>query len=454
MPRTIYCILIAYHTTAYALCIGAPRPSRFTAFLFSHAFTEPGTSTTSTSKMTCNLAITSMSLGWADAGHCIEDKLTLAHRYGYKGIELFWDDLRDLAMRRFQDTPTGSTPDDAASTNPTAEPSHAAQKAAACHIQTLCKAFDIHIICLQPFAGYEGLLDREVKKQLMEKLGRWFELARALGTDMIQIPSSLAPATAMSDDLDVIVQDLQHIADLGAAQISPIRFVYEALCFGTRVDRWEVSWDVVKRVNRSNFGLCLDSFNIAGRIYADPASVTGKTPDAEEAVRRSLELMVQEIDISKVFYVQIVDAERLTAPLEEQSFYDPTQIPRMNWSRNCRLFYGEEDRGAYLPIREIADTFFHKLGFHGWVSLELFNRRMKDRGDHVTEQLAERGAISWSKLVRDVGLKTDHPPISMTEEPSLRGEDSSVADEASSPEFIGRELSDRDSSEEPGLPMV
>lgn len=388
-----------------------------------------------------------MSLGWAAAGHRIEDKLDLAHRYGYRGIELFWDDLRDLALRVFK-----NTPEDHALTDPAAEPSHAAQLAAAHHIQELCERFDLHIICLQPFAGYEGRMSPEAKKGLEEKLHRWFELAGALKTDMIQIPSSFLPAKDVSDDLDVIVKDLQHIADLGLP--SNLRFVFEALCFGTRVDRWETSWNVVKRVNRDNFGLCLDSFNIAGRIYADPTSITGKTPDAEEAVQKSMDLMVKDIDLKKVFYVQIVDAERLRAPLETQSFYDPAQIPRMNWSRNCRLFYGEQDKGAYLPIREIAETFFNKLGFQGWVSLELFNRRMADQGPHVSEELARRGAISWAKLVHDLGLKTDQPPISITREPSLNGDDTSVSEEVSSPEFVEAELSDRGSSEEPAVSLA
>lgn len=390
--------------------------------------------------MPCQLGITSMSLGWSAAGHQLEHKLDLAHQYGYKGIELFWDDLRDLALRKFK-----QTPEDHKLTDPSSEPSHAAQVAAAHHIQQLCQDLDIFIICLQPFAGYEGLKDPVAKQKLMEKLHRWFDLAHILETDMIQIPSSFAPAEQMSDDLSVIAQDLQEIADLGAQQNPPLRFVHEALCFGTRVDRWETSWEVVKKVDRDNFGLCLDSFNIAGRIYADPTAHTCKTGDAEEAVNKSLELMVKDLDMKKVFYVQIVDAERLATPLNTQTFYDATLVPRMNWSRNCRLFYGEEDRGGFLPIKEIAETFFHKLGFEGWVSLELFNRRMGDKEADVPEELARRGAISWGKLVRDLKLDVVPSPISISEEGSLAGEDTSVADEASSPE--GCELSD--SSEDP-----
>lgn len=340
-----------------------------------------------------------MSLGHAAAGHSLSHKLDLLHKYGYSGVELFYADLLDHASQFEKTSPTLHSDN---------TPSHTAQLAAARDVRQLCAARGITIICLQPFAHYEGLLDRSAHEQHIEKLKLWMELAHELGTDMIQVPSSFAPASQVSEDMNLIVSDLQKIADIGAAANPPLRFVYEALCWGTRVDLWETSWDVVKRVDRPNFGLCLDSFNIAGRIYADPASPEGKTPNAEQVVAQSMEKLIKEVDVKKVFYVQIVDAERLLSPLVEgHAFYNPEQPTRMSWSRNCRLFYGEREHGAYLPIKEIAEVFFHKLGFEGWVSLELFNRRMNDTDKGVPEELAQRGAVSWGKLVQDLGLKTD-----------------------------------------------
>lgn len=340
-----------------------------------------------------------MSLGHAAAGHSLPHKLDLLHKYGYQGIELFYADLLDHASHFEKTSPT---------LNSDNTPSHSAQLAAARDVRQSCAARGITIICLQPFAHSEGLLDRKAHAEHMEKLQRWIELAHELGTDMIQVPSSFAPASQMSEDMNLIVSDLQEIADIGAVANPPIRFVFEALCWGTRVDLWETSWDVIKRIDRPNFGLCLDSFNIAGRIYADPASPEGKCANAEEAVKESMERLVREVDVKKIYYVQIVDAEKLLSPLVEgHAFYNAEQPTRMSWSRNCRLFYGETEHGAYLPIKQIAETFFHKLGFEGWVSLELFNRRMSDTDKNVPEELAQRGAVSWSKLVRDMNLKTE-----------------------------------------------
>lgn len=341
--------------------------------------------------MSFKLAITSMSLGRAYAGHSFERKLDAAQRYGYQGIELFHEDLLDVAAQLFH--PSFCV----------AEPSAASQLAAARHILHMCKTRDIEIVCLQPFAHYEGLLDRTEHARRLQKLNLWIQLAHELGTDLIQIPANFLPANQLVPDLDLIVSDLQKVADIGLAASPPIRFAYESLCWSTHVDLWETCWDVVQRVDRPNFGLCLDTFNIAGRIFADPTVSSGKTAYADEAVRQSIARLVAQVDVRKVFYVQVVDAEKLQAPLlPGHPYYDVQQPARMSWSRNCRLFYGEKSRGAYLPVRQIASAFFHDLGFQGWVSLELFNRRMNDEGVEVPEELARRGAISWAKLARDM----------------------------------------------------
>ncbi|KAK3291837.1 xylose isomerase-like protein [Chaetomium fimeti] len=347
--------------------------------------------------MACKLAITSMSLGRCYAGHSFVAKLDAAQKYGYQGIELFHEDLADVA-KGFD-------------TMPLYGPTRKAELAAARHILRLCKDRGIEILCLQPFSHYDGLLDREEHKDRLDQLKFWFTLARELETDIIQIPANFLPAERVTEDLDLIVSDLREVADMGLAMDPPIRFAYESLCWSTRVDTWELCWEVVLRVDRPNFGMCLDTFNIAGRIYADPAASSGKTEDAEDAVRESIASMVRQVDVNKVFYVQVVDAERLSEPLVPgHPFYNADQPARMSWSRNCRLFYGEEDRGAYLPVAEIAEAFFHGLGFKGWVSLELFNRRMADEGSDVPEELAKRGAISWRKLQDDMMLTVKPKP--------------------------------------------
>lgn len=291
--------------------------------------------------MTLRPGIASMSLGRTGL-HDLTDKLQDAAVCGFEGIEMFYDDLHCHAQSKFKGCLTS----------------------AAHHIRQVCDSLRLTVICLQPFTFYEGLTDREEHERMVQdKLFLWFQLAHILNTDLIQVPANfLAPdpqtgRARTTGDRAVIVSDLQRIADMGQQQSPPIRFAYEALCWSTHVDTWEASWEVVQRVDRANFGLCLDTFNIAGRVYADPASPTGKTSTAEEDIQTSMERLLATVDVKKVFYVEVIDGERLSAPLNvSHKFYVPGQPSRMSWSRNARLFPFEEDRGGYLPVIALAQT--------------------------------------------------------------------------------------------------
>lgn len=108
--------------------------------------------------------------------------------------------------------------------------------------------------------------------------------------------------------------------------------------------------------------------------------------------------------VDKLFYIQLSDAERIDPPLSpSHPFFDPAQAPHMQWSRNARLFPCEHDRGGYLPIIEIARALFEKLGFRGWVSLEIFSRTMSEVGEGVPRDHAQRGIQSWNNLTKELG---------------------------------------------------
>jgi 4-hydroxyphenylpyruvate dioxygenase len=334
-----------------------------------------------------------MSLGHCSAGHSLDSKLDAAQSYGYQGVEICYEDLVAIASQ----LPHGRIPD--ASLPPMN------QITAASRIAALCQDRGIEILCLQPFPQYEGLVNQQEHKSRFSELLIWVKLARVLGTGMIMIPASSLPEDQVTGDLEVIVKDFQRAADAGRREQPHIRFAYESRCSATYIDRWEFCWDVVERVDRPNFGMCLDTFHMAACIFADPAIPLGRLPDGEKAVEMSMLRLVKRVkDCDKVFLVQIGDARPPDEPIVPgSSDYDPEQRPRTIWSQKYRLFYREEARGAYLPIREIADTIFNSLGFEGWVSLELFNRRMDCAAANVPMELARRGAISWRKLANDMG---------------------------------------------------
>ncbi|RJE20491.1 3-dehydroshikimate dehydratase [Aspergillus sclerotialis] len=329
-------------------------------------------------------AIASMSLGRAWV-HSMPEKLARASEAGFKGIEIFYEDLEYVAKDHGDVSPAGLLN-------------------AASEVKKLCDANGLTIIGLQPFLFYEGLTDRQEHAARIEKLKLWFQIVHIFGTDIIQIPTNFL-TEKVSGDMALIVQDMIEVADLGLKQDPPVRFAYENIAWGTYIDTWEKMWEVVKRVDRPNFGCCLDTFNIAGRVWADPASSTGKTPNADNDLKESIERLVQTIDVRKVFYVQMVDAERMNPPLTEgHPFYVEGQPARMSWSRNARLFLYEQDKGAYLPSVDVARAILKDLGFKGWVSMELFSRTMADPDRTVPHSHAQRGITAWNRLREELSL--------------------------------------------------
>ncbi|PLB47437.1 3-dehydroshikimate dehydratase [Aspergillus steynii IBT 23096] len=310
--------------------------------------------------------------------------LKLGEKYGWKTI--FYEDLEYAAKSH-------------------GEVNSTTLLAAAKEARELCDAHGLVIIGLQPFLFYEGLKSRQDHAGKIEKLKLWFQIVKVLQTNLIQIPTNFLPPSEISDDVNVIVQDMIEVADLGLKENPPVRFAYENLAWGTYIDSWDAMWEVVRRVDRPNFGCCLDTFNIAGRVWADPASSTGKTPNADGDLEASMKRLVDTVDVKKVFYVQVVDAERMQSPLVEgHPFYAEEQPARMSWSRNARLFLYEQDRGGYLPAVQVARAILKDLGFEGWVSMELFSRSMSDPDPSVPESHAQRGIAAWRKLREELHL--------------------------------------------------
>ncbi|KAK9563322.1 hypothetical protein V6Z77_003689 [Aspergillus fumigatus] len=317
-----------------------------------------------------------------------QKKLQQAAHQGFKGIEFFYEDLETFAAQSSGDA------------------SRLNILKGALRIRHLCTSLQLEIIALQPFWFYEGVLDEAEHNRLIDdKLRFWFEICHILHTDMILIPSNFLPPDPETGEprttgnRRVIVSDLRQAADLGLAQSPPIRFSYEALAWGNHVDTWEQSWDIVRR-DRPNFGLCLDTFNIAARVYADPASASGMTYNGAKELQRSLARLRQTVDPKRVFLFQVVDGERLKAPLVMgHEWYVAEQPSRMSWSRNARLFAFEE--GGYLPVKDIARTVF-ALGYAGWVSMELFSRTTFDPDPNTPYGHAQRGIASWKTLVTEM----------------------------------------------------
>jgi 4-hydroxyphenylpyruvate dioxygenase len=335
--------------------------------------------------MSIRPAIATVSLGRSSAGHTLFRKLQQAANHSFEGIELFYECFEHHA----QSLPGGLNEDNLL--------------LAAKQTRQECDRLHLEIVSLQPFLFAEGLVSPQARQEIIDKLRFWFKLAKVLGTDLIQIPTNFLQ-DGTTGDVETIAADLTAFARLGLAESPVVRFAYEGISWGTHIDTWEGTWEMVKRVDLPNFGLCLDTFHIAGRVWADPSSPTGRNANGDADLAASLHRMTDELDIRKVFYIQVGDAQKLDPPLRPgHDMYVADQPARMTWSRNARLFPFETDKGAYMPVTEVLDVLISKKGYRGWVSFETFSSEFFVKDASVPVQWAQRAKRSWDVLVKMYG---------------------------------------------------
>lgn len=335
-------------------------------------------------------AIASLSLGRASANHSLESKLLAAATAGIEGIEVFYEDLEVYASR---------LPPDNRHLDP-----NASILAAAAHFRQLASTNNLTIISLQPFLHYEGLLSSTERDARRQKLRLWFQIVHVLEIDIIQVPSNFLPKEELTGDFATSVSDLQWLADEGAKQDRPVRFAYENICWGTFVNTWKQMWDVVVAVDRENFGLLLDTFHLCGGEWANPAADDGTVGEgADEKFEQSMKQMAKTIDVKKVFYVQVADAEKAVPAMRKElgnKWWVDGQPERMMWSRNLRTF-GFEGEG-YMPVDVALKAILARppegLGYEGWVSHEVFSWSLMEEDEGVPEKHARRAKESWKKL--------------------------------------------------------
>lgn len=363
--------------------------------------------------------IASQSLG-NPQHHSILAKLQAAAGAGLRSVEVFYEDIAQLA-KQFHHDPNVLAPRfqaTAASAAPGFNYQEQVLLSCASQIRQWCydtTPHSLEVICLQPFMHYEGLIDDQARENRMRKLELWIQIANHLGTTLIQIPSNFLPENECTCDRARIVEDLRKAAEVGAKQMPVIRFAYEALCWGTHINTWDAAWSIVEEVDMDNFGTCLDTFNIAGRVYADPKKADGKVAGADtnviESIQKLRDTFSDPSNLKKVFYVELCDGEKLDEPLdEEHAWYNAEQPARMTWSRNARLFPFETDTGesmgqgrmpGYLPVALIFDALLD-IGYEGYISFEVFNRSLNQEGDSIVRTHQVRAAKAWRRCAMHI----------------------------------------------------
>jgi 4-hydroxyphenylpyruvate dioxygenase len=259
----------------------------------------------------------------------LEDKLVAAAGAGFDGVEIFEPDLVASSLSPAQ-------------------------------VRARCADLGLTIDLYQPFRDFDDDRPAQVEANL-RRAERKFDVMEQLGTDLLLVCSAVSPH-AVADD-EVIAAQLHRLA--AAAGARGMRVAYEALAWGTHVDTYERSWEIVRRGDHPALGLCLDSFHILSR-GSDPAGIRG-------------------IPGEKVFFLQLADAPHLTMDV-------------LQWSRHHRLFPGQGafDLPAFLEHVVAA-------GYRGPLSLEVFNDvfRQSDPGRTAVDAL--RSLLALRELTPGAG---------------------------------------------------
>lgn len=321
------------------------------------------------------LAISTISLG-QHPSHALDFKIKAVAQAGFAGIELVFSDLQTYSKSQNVSITEGAK-----------------------LIKAICDDLKLDILSLAPFENYEG--DNSPLRDRLEKAARWIELARILHAPYLQVPSQFK-SDAIGNE-DVVTFELQQLADLGLCKEPLVSIAYEPMSWSTYYSTWEDSLQLVRAVNRPNFGLCLDTFHIITKVWGDPYAVSGKFPDADQKLRDTLQSMRRYCPLEKIFYVQLSDGEKFDPPFSDKHpWYLEGEAPEFTWSKHARPFPLEMHLGGYMPVSECVKAWLVEMGFTGWVSLETFDRRMRESGSRV-EVAASRGVQSWRKIQLQLG---------------------------------------------------
>ena len=213
----------------------------------------------------------------------------------------------------------------------------------------------------------------------------------------MQIGSSDAPS--ITGSFDQLAEDLAELADIFAQRNQ--RIAYENWCWATHAPDWKHVWDIVKKADRPNIGLCLDTFQSAGGEWADPRTSSGRVEtDSNEVDSRwqqSLKDLVSSIPPEKIFLLQISDAYRMDPPIPDKLDESGTR-PRGQWSHDYRPLPYD---GGYLPVEDFTRAVLN-TGFRGWFSMEVFDGKGPEKYDAM-EPYARKAMSAVKALLDNCG---------------------------------------------------
>lgn len=244
-----------------------------------------------------------ISIATTSMGGPLVKRLEAASRAGFYGVEFFWKDCYDSGVRMRD-------------------------------IGNIARDLGLHVETLQPIRGFEG--DKGSVREASEAAAiRLMEDALELGTDKVSI---CANEKAGASEIDDTVEELREIAD--RAETMGLSLGFEALSWSTQIRDLSQAWEVVKRANRGNLGVVIDSFHIGAR---------GNDPQ-----------FIRTIPAGKIAVLQLSNlAVKATG----------------SWLETSRHYRNLPDVG-YFPVVDVLKTTI-ETGYNGSVTIEIFNDEMR-----------------------------------------------------------------------------
>ncbi|KAL5481138.1 hypothetical protein ACEPAI_10079 [Sanghuangporus weigelae] len=239
--------------------------------------------------------------------HTLPAKLKAVVEAGFKWTEIAFPDLENYASSKYE----GYRKIDISGAGDIDKLLGSAKD-----IDLLCRQLGLGVLTVMPFSQFEGYEDAMKIEQGLKRARTWFKVLKALSCQMLQVGSSNDPS--ISNSFDLMAKNLQDLADEAAAQDPPIRIAYEMWCWGTHVNTWEHTFDICRRVNRPNFGLCLDTFQISAIHLAQEICIPGaltpsNVPPPSISFSESLVELTRTLApyTDRIFYLQISDGSRI-----------------------------------------------------------------------------------------------------------------------------------------------
>ncbi|OAP60773.1 hypothetical protein AYL99_05775 [Fonsecaea erecta] len=336
---------------------------------------------------TIPICYASCSIGHDGSKHTLPAKLKTLATAGFDAIELSMPDILAYGQE-ISESKAEIDPKD-----------YETLRSVAAEIRKLCEKQGLKVLMLQPFANFEGWpKGSEERKDAFNRARGWMSIMEAAGTDMLQIGSS--DAEGISSRFEDLASDLAELADIFAG--NGFRIAYENWCWATHAPAWKDVWEIVKKANRPNLGLCLDTFQSAGGEWGSPTTKSGRIEDVstEELDKRwksSCEELSKTVPSEKIFLLQISDAYKMEPPLDDRAD-DSGLRPRGQWSHDYRPLPYD---GGYLPVEDFTRAVF-KTGFRSWVSVEIFDGKGPQKYGDDMGPFAKKAFESVHTLLKQV----------------------------------------------------